>query len=273
MKNIIALVVLMSSIIYSQTTDFKSISELKQLSAVSYQLSAVDSRQLAVTSSQYPVSNNHQPTTINHQSVSIIQNPENSISKKNPALAILYSMLLPGMGELYANSYESGKYFTIADGALWGVFTGFTVYGNQQKNNYKSYAQLNGLVNLDGKDSDFFANIGAYLSLEDYNTAMELNRRFENRYDNSTHYWKWTSDDQRKAYRNIWTSSESAYTNVRFVVGALILNRVISSINAVRLVSAYNKNLSEEVSWNVSVGFENRPSLPSSITFNFVKRF
>ena len=70
-----------------------------------------------------------------------------------------------------------------------------------------------------------------------------------------------------------WSSSESSYTNVRFVVGALILNRVISAINAVRMVPAYNKNLPKELSWNVSVGVENHSTLPSSITFNFVKTF
>jgi hypothetical protein len=252
MKNIISLVVLTSSIVFSQTAETKSLIELKQLSAVSYQQSAVGSKQSAVSSSQHPVS---------------------SIQKKNPALAILYSMLLPGMGELYANSYESGKYFTIADGVLWGVFTGFSIYGNQQENNYKSFAQFRGGANIDGKDADYFANIGAYLSLDDYNTSMELDRQFEKTYNASTHYWKWSSDEQRKEYRSMWTSSESAFTNVRFVVGALILNRVISAINAVRLVSAYNKNLPKELSWNISVGVENHPTLPSSITFNFVKAF
>ncbi len=250
MKNIISLVVLMSSVLIAQTSESKSLIELKQLSAVSYQQSA--------SSIQHPVS------SIQYQVPSI---------KKNPALAILYSMVLPGMGELYANAYESGKYFTIADGVLWSVFTGFTVYGNQQESNYKSFAESKASVKLDGKDADYFANVGAYLNLDDYNTSMELNRRFENTYKASTHYWKWSGDDQRKEYRSMWTSSESAFTNVRFVVGALILNRVISAINAVRLVSAYNKNLAQEMSWNVSVGVENHPTLPPSIKFNFVKAF
>ncbi len=182
-------------------------------------------------------------------------------------------MLLPGMGELYANGYESGKYFTIADGVLWGTFTGFDLYGNWQAKNYKSFAESKGGVKLDNKDADYFANIGIYQSLDEYNSVMELNRNFEKVYNPSTHYWNWSSQDQRKEYRDMWTSSEAAFTNVRFVVGALILNRVISAINAVRLVSAYNKNLPKELSWNISVGVENHPTLPSSITFNFVKSF
>jgi hypothetical protein len=182
-------------------------------------------------------------------------------------------MLLPGMGELYANRYESGKYFTITDGVLWGVFAGFNIYGSQQENNYKSFAQSKGGVKLEGKDAEFFANLGIYQSLGDYNNAMELDRRFEKVYNTSTHYWQWADNNQRSEYRNMWTSSESAYTNVRFVVGALILNRLISAINAVRLVSAYNKNLTQEMSWNISFGVETNPTLPSSLKFNFQKTF
>ena len=251
MKKIISLVVLVSSIIFAQNEPTKSIAELKQLSTISIQQSSVSSK-LQSSSFQYLT-------------------PDNQ--KKNPALAILYSMLLPGMGELYAGDYSSGKYFTIADGVLWGAFSGFEIYGKWKENDYKSFAESKGGVNLNGKEAEYFANIGIYQSIDDYNTAMELNRNFSSTYNTATHYWKWNSNDQRKEYRDLWSSSESAFTNVRFVVGALILNRLISAVNAVRLVSAYNKNLSQEISWNVSVGLKNNPTLPTSITINFVKLF
>ena len=60
--------------------------------------------------------------------------------KKNTGIAILYSLLLPGMGELYADAYDSGVYFTVADGVLWGTYIGMNVYGNWQKDRYISYA-------------------------------------------------------------------------------------------------------------------------------------
>jgi hypothetical protein len=115
MKNIISLVVLVSSISFAQIVQSKSLIELKQLSAISSQLSAVNSRQLAVGSQQLTISNHH-PSSIIHHSSSIIQYQVSDTQRKSPALAILYSILLPGMGELYAGDYSSGKYFTIADG-------------------------------------------------------------------------------------------------------------------------------------------------------------
>ncbi|KAA0236677.1 MAG: hypothetical protein EDM72_16035, partial [Chlorobiota bacterium] len=60
---------------------------------------------------------------------------------------------------------------------------------------------------------------------------------------------------------------------IRFVVGGLILNRLVSAINAARMVSAYNNNLEEEVSWNFSVGFMSVPNLPTSLAFNVQKSF
>jgi hypothetical protein len=194
------------------------------------------------------------------------------VKKKNTGLAIIYSLLLPGMGELYADGYQSGKYFTIAEGALWGAYIGVNTYGNWQKNRYKSFAAANGDVNIDGKDDEFFATIGEYLNVEQYNNEKLLERNFFDMLDETKYYWKWSPED-RKAYRNMWVSSEEAFNNLRFVVGALIINRIASAVNAVRLVSAYNKRQSEELSWNVYAGIENPINLPSYFTINFQTNF
>jgi hypothetical protein len=194
-------------------------------------------------------------------------------SKKNPGLAILFSMLLPGMGELYAGDYSGGKYFTIADGVLWGVFAGFQSYGNWKEDNYKSFLQSKAGANLDGKDNDYFTNVGIYISVDEYNKEQELNREFSSAYYKSSYYWKWQSESDRKEYRNMWSSSENAYTNVRFVVGALVLNRLLSAINAVRLVSAYNKNLESDSQLSYYFSYRPATSLPSSINLNLVKPF
>ncbi len=193
--------------------------------------------------------------------------------KKSVGLAILYSLILPGMGELYAGDYSLGKYLTIADGVFWGFAAGFNIYGNWQKDNYQSYAATQAGVSLDGKDDLYFATIADYVDVEQYNRIQELNRDFGERYGVESHYWNWGDNTNRREYRNMWTSSESAYNNVRFAVGALIVNRLVSAINAVRLVARYNKNLDEEMSWNVSVGIDNKPNLPTSLNLNFNTSF
>ncbi len=198
---------------------------------------------------------------------------QDEFHKKNAGLAILYSLLLPGMGELYAGSYSSGKYFTIADALLWGTYIGFNSYGSWRKSDYKAYAASNGGVNNTGKDANYYATIGDYFSINQYNDQKALERNYTQMYNVNQYYWKWNTNDERKTYRDMWVSSESAYNNLRFVAGALILNRIASAINAVRLVSAYNKRQGSELGWDLSVGVKNSPTLPTSLTFNFQTKF
>lgn len=192
-------------------------------------------------------------------------------TKKSAGMAILYSLLLPGMGELYAESYDSGIYFTIADGVLWGSLIGMNVYGNWQKDRYISYAQVNAGITTANKDDNYYATIGDYSDIEKFNDEKALERNFNDMYNTNQYFWKWNSTEQRKIYRNMWVSSEQTFNDVRFVVGALLLNRVVSAINAVRLVSKYNNKLNETVSWNLSVGLKSNLNLPISLTINFQK--
>lgn len=198
---------------------------------------------------------------------------QTTFTKKNPGLAILYSMLLPGMGELYAGDYSTGKYFTIADGVLWGTFIGITVYGNLKENNYRAFAKAYGEVNLSGKDDTYFANIGIYENIDEFNRERELNRDFSEVYNTNTHYWNWTNSTKRKEYRSLWISSENAKNNVRFAAGALILNRIVSAIFAVRAVSAHNRKESNSVSWNLNFGIQQNINLPTRLVMNFQKSF
>ncbi len=199
---------------------------------------------------------------------------EEQTGKKNVGLAILYSLLLPGMGELYAGDYSTGKYFTIADGILWGTYIGINSYGNWMQDRYVSYANSTGGSNTDGKDDIYFATIGEYSNIEQYNNQMALDRNFNEMYNEETHYWKWNTETERKSYRNMWVSSEESFNSLRFVVGALIVNRVASAINAVRLTAAYNKKQNVQTGWNVSVGMVNgHPGIPSGLSLNFNKSF
>lgn len=193
--------------------------------------------------------------------------PTDKFERKSPGLAILYSMLLPGMGEYYADNYSTGKYFTIADGVFWGIFAGVTIYGNNKEDDYRAFANSYGDVNLDGKDDEYFANIGIYENIGDFNKDRELNRKFNEVYNEETHYWGW-ENNERKEYRNLWTSSENAKNNVRFAVGALILNRIVSAIFAVRSVSAYNKRESKNLSWRLNFDVQQHQELPPSMVMN-----
>lgn len=240
------LLIFLSSAIFAQTENTNSILELKN----------------SLKSSD---------TDFENSKVNLIYDYDSE--KKSVGLGIVYSLLLPGMGELYADAYDVGKYFTIADGVLWGTFIGMEVYSNWQQNNYQTYAASNAGVNNSGKDDDYYSTIANYTSVFSYNEEKALERNYDEMLDPETDFWKWNTTSERQTYRDMWTSSEQTSNDIQFVVGGLILNRVASAINAARLVTAYNNKLKDELSWNFSVGFANQQNLPTSLTFSFQKSF
>ncbi|HPN37628.1 MAG TPA: hypothetical protein PL041_04440 [Melioribacteraceae bacterium] len=244
---------------------------MKKLSVIIAVLFFVGSNFVIAQNSKslFELKNNINITEINNSVTP--QQLNESTGKKSTALAILYSLVLPGMGELYAGDYSLGKYLTAADVVFWGATIGFNTYGKWQEDNYKSFAKSKGGVTYTGDDEDFFGRVGSYMSVNSYNREQELNRNFGKVYNPDTYYWNWNTNELRKEYRNMWTSSEQAYNNVRFAVGALILNRIVSVINAVRLVNKHNKNLNTEQTWNVNFGIDNSFTNNNGIKVNFVK--
>lgn len=198
---------------------------------------------------------------------------QNNVVKKRTGVALLYSILLPGMGELYAGDYSLGKYFTIADGVLWAALFGFDMYGSRMEDNYRSFASSVGGADVSGKNEKYFADIGNYMDIDQYNRIKNLDRNFIEVYEDESYQWEWASQSERREYRRMWKSSETAYNNIRFAAGALILNRIASAINAVRLVSKHNKKIEEELSWAVSFGLDKQQLLPTQMVMKFRTSF
>ena len=169
-----------------------------------------------------------------------------SNGKKSAGLAALYSLILPGMGELYADGFSSGKYFLIADGVLWLTFVTFEVSGNSLRDDSRAFATSRAGVDPTGKDDQYFVDVGNFLDIHEYNEKQLRDREPELLYDPAAGYsWEWDSDASRATYREQRIDSETMYNNNKFVVAGLIVNRVASAINAVRSVIAYNDAIDE----------------------------
>lgn len=190
-------------------------------------------------------------------------------NKKNTMLAILYSFILPGLGEYYAGDYSTGKYFTIAEVAIWGSYLGMQSYARYTEANYKNYAAANAGLTNDKKSSDFWSNIGKYNSVYDYNNEKLIMGQFNNVYDIDKFYWSWQNNDNRLRYRTSWKSAETIKNNSKIVLATLVLNRFVSAVNAARLVARYNKGLEKDNSYNIDISYDQAPDFSTSINLNF----
>ncbi|HAL55990.1 MAG: hypothetical protein UX72_C0010G0003 [Parcubacteria group bacterium GW2011_GWA2_47_10] len=173
-------------------------------------------------------------------------------SSKSVLLAVVSSLILPGMGELYADNFSTGKYSLMVEAGLWLTYGGFQAHGQWLREDARSFALQHGNAFLDGKDSQFEVNLGNFTTVEEYNEAKLRNRQYELMYDpNSSFAWRWDNDGNRLTFKNQRIRSDEVLQNSKFVLGALVLNRIISAFSAGRSAAAYNRSLSSQGAWRL----------------------
>lgn len=161
--------------------------------------------------------------------------------RKSVGFAVIYSLLLPGMGELYAGDYGTGKYFTGAEGVLWLGLAAVDLHARSLRDDARSYAALHADFNPSGKDDIYYINVGNFDDVYAYNEQVLRDRDAYKLYEPASSYWRWDAAANRELYRDRRVSSDAMFNNTRFVVAALAVNRVLSAINAARLVVSGNR--------------------------------
>ena len=197
---------------------------------------------------------------------------DGSAGKKNVGLAVLYSLLLPGMGELYVGDYSYGKYFTIGEAALWLTYTSFEVYGTWLRDDARRFAVTHAGINQTGKGDQYFVDIGNFINTNDYNDEQLRNREPNKLYDIHSD-WQWDSDANRASYRDLLISHDRVFNNTRFVVAAIIVNHIASAVNAARSAISYNRSVSEASLFEFHASVIGGLSSPDGIMFTVTKTF
>ncbi len=164
--------------------------------------------------------------------------------KKSVGLAAIYSLALPGMGELYAGSFSSGRYFLAAEGLLWLTYAVFQVRADALRDDSRAFAMAHAGVTLQGKNDQYFVDIGNFLNIDEYNQKKLRDRDADKVYDPALGYaWQWDSDASRSAFRDQRVASDNMYNNRKFVVAVVLVNHVASAINAARSAVVHNREL------------------------------
>jgi hypothetical protein len=163
--------------------------------------------------------------------------------KKSAALAALFSLVLPGAGETYAEGLDAGKYPLIAEGALWLTYGSMRYYGNWLRSDARSFAVAHAGVASTTMDDQFYVNVSNFSDTYAYNDKKLRDRSSDLLYTSPVYAWSWDTDANRQQFRDQRVSSERVFNNSRFVIGAMLVNRIISAINAVRFTRRFNRSL------------------------------
>ena len=115
-------------------------------------------------------------------------------------------------------------------------------HANSIQDDARTFASLHAGFAPEGKDDDYYSDIGNFDDVYAYNEQVLRDRDAANLYDPaSADYWKWDAASNREVYRGQRVEADGMFNNTRFVVAALLANRVLSAINAARIVVAGNK--------------------------------
>ncbi len=195
--------------------------------------------------------------------------------KKSVGLAALYSLLLPGMGELYAGGFSSGRYFLAAECALWLVYAGFDVYASSTRTDARSFAGVHAGVNPAGKNDQYYVDIGNFMNIDEYNQKKLRDRDLTLVYDPAAGYaWQWDSDASRANFKDMRIRSDQVFNNMRYVGAAIIVNHVASAINAARAAIAHNNAISDPLGdLQIGASVLGGPASPHGLMITVAKGF
>lgn len=209
------------------------------------------------------------------RTMSAFQTVEAASEKKSPAVAVVYSLLIPGWGEWYVDRFDQGRYSLIAETGLWMSYFSLQRYGTWIRNDARQFAVVHANAQIAGKNDQYFVDLGNFNDTYEYNGKKLIDRTPDRLYDaDQGYYWRWDTDENRKAYRALRVSGEKVFNNSKFVIGAVIVNHIISAVNAARLARSYNAALDSELgSWRMESSLSGDGTVPDGIRLSLIHAF
>jgi hypothetical protein len=192
---------------------------------------------------------------------------------KSPRKAMLFSAVLPGMGELYSGNSTKAAIFLSNETAIWITYVRLKQETKWAEHNYKEYAYHNAGLPMNS-DADIYRLMGDYMSSDDYNREIELNVRnnlisllndpsvtesdrafYALLLNDPSEYqdfiadylytgnesWNWNSENSYHKYYNLRKTRQELIIYKNFAVGAAIINRIVSIVDASLVSKKWNR--------------------------------
>ncbi len=160
----------------------------------------------------------------------------------------LLHSLFQGLGSSTSGRYDVGKYSTIAEATLWVFYTAVELYSDQVRSDAISYARVYAGAQVTGKPDQFFVDIGNFLNTEDYNVKKIHDGDYTLIYPNTpSSQWQWQSDADRARFKNLRIKADQYLNYGRYTAAVIILNHLISAIDAARLAANVNASVASSL--------------------------
>jgi hypothetical protein len=184
--------------------------------------------------------------------------PDSKSADQNSSkgLISLRSLLIPGWGQLSSGNKLKGYVFLGVEAALiTAIFTN-RAYSRWMEDDYKAFAVQHAGISQ-GNGHLWYVDMGNWMNNADYNEQRLRDRQFEAVYNSPGEEWQWDSDDNRKDFKSMRIASDRAEQNALLLTGAVILNHLLSAVDATRLKDKTPSiSLIPDANGGVSVGLK-----------------
>ncbi len=177
-----------------------------------------------------------------------ISEPQSGESVNTKQKALLYSVLLPGLGQYHNGDRTKSKVFFGLEAAIWASFIVFKSQEALRTNDFEEYAGAFAEVDPGDYDEEFYRILTIYDDVGDYNTSVAIDARAifgseasesksayiaENSFGSDKNF-RWSSNGHRLEYRLIRNDARDSGQRADFSIVAAVINRAISAVEATR---------------------------------------
>jgi hypothetical protein len=192
------------------------------------------------------------------------------LERKSPSRAFFYSLLLPGSGEAYVGSEFQSRLFLGIEIIGWGLVIANMINVNTRESDYKNYAVQHANVLRQGKEDQYWIDIGKFDNLFEFNEERRRDRDIAALYPENGYYnWQWDKNETRLNYDAYRIETREIENDRLYFFAAIALNHLVSAINALRLANSYNRKQEKQ---SMGLGFNYNPRV-GEFSFSIQKSF
>ena len=176
--------------------------------------------------------------------------------EKSALKAMAMSAVFPGSGQMYLGNSTKAGIFMATDIIIIGSYVRFNKERNIATDNYKMYANVKADLRR-GTSNDIYALASKYRSSDEYNnflaqdlqnyliagwiTQKEQEDYYEMHKIKDEDKWNWEYDSHFREYRTIRSDKQMFELYGNLAIGALMLNRIISMLDATIFSNRINR--------------------------------
>lgn len=152
---------------------------------------------------------------------------------------VIKSILIPGWGEKSLQNIKRARIFSNIELSLWTACIGSYTFSYHQMLKYESFAVEHADVDAIGKNHKYWVDIGNYINLDDHNNEHMRWRHLDELYDESDQ-WSWDTRSNMEKFELMRIRSDYFSKAGEYILGAIVLNHIVSAIDALYLVRLEN---------------------------------